>query len=297
MLDLLRSQTSLFVAAAFMFGLVVGSFLNVVIWRLPRMMEYGWLADIAGLFADRGWQIPDPMRKALADFDARPMTLSTPRSACPSCGQRITALQNVPVLSYLWLRGRCAGCGTRISTRYPIVELTSAALTALAAGRFGVSPAFCAAIVLVWALVALALIDFDTQLLPDSITLPLVWVGVALNFFGALTDLRSAVIGAIAGYLCLWSVYWLFKLATGREGMGFGDFKLLAGLGAFLGWQMLPLVVLLSSVVGSVIGIVLIVLARRGREVPMPFGPYLAVSGLIALFYGHDLTRAYLNIL
>ena len=296
MFELLREQPLFFSGAAFVLGLAVGSFLNVVIYRLPRMMEHGWLREIEEQLRDRGWSIPDGL-KAFLEGRTQRFDLFVPRSACPSCGHRIGAFENIPVFSYLALRARCAGCGTRISSRYPLVEIVTAVISALVAWRFGFSLAAAAAIVLCWSLVALALIDFDTQLLPDSITLPLVWAGLAFNLFGALTDARSAVIGAMAGYLALWSVYWLFKLITGREGMGFGDFKLLAALGAFLGWQMLPLIVLVSSVVGAAIGIFLILLARRGREVPMPFGPYLACAGVIALFAGEWLTRAYLDFL
>ena len=296
MLELLREQALFFSGAVFLLGLAVGSFLNVVIYRLPRMMEHGWLMEIEEQLLDRAWPVPEAL-STLLKARTRRFDLFVPRSACPSCGHNIGALENIPVLSYLALRARCSGCGTRISGRYPVVEIVSALLSALVAWRFGFSLACAAALVLCWSLIALALIDFDTQLLPDSITLPLVWAGLAFNLFGALTDTRSAVIGAMAGYLALWSVYWLFKLVTGREGMGFGDFKLLAALGAFLGWQMLPLIILISSVVGAVIGIFLIILARRGRELPMPFGPYLACAGLIALFAGDWLTRAYLDFL
>ena len=296
MLELLREQPLFFSGAVFVLGLAVGSFLNVVIYRLPRMMEHGWLKEVEEQLTDRAWPVPEALNTFLKARTQR-FDLFVPRSACPSCGHRIGALENIPVISYLALRARCAGCGTRISGRYPLIEIVTALISALVAWRFGFSLACAAAIVLCWSLIALALIDFDTQLLPDSITLPLVWAGLMFNLFGALTDTRSAVIGAMAGYLALWSVYWLFKLLTRRDGMGFGDFKLLAALGAFLGWQMLPLIVLISSVVGAVIGIFLILLARRGREVPMPFGPYLVCAGVIALFAGDWLTRAYLDFL
>ncbi len=296
MVELFRQQPLLLSGAICLLGLAVGSFLNVVIYRLPRMMEHGWLLEIEEHLLDRAWPVPEALSTFLKARTRR-FDLFVPRSACPSCGHSIGALENIPVISYLALRARCGGCGTHISGRYPLVEIASALLSALVAWRFGFSLACAAALVLCWSLIALALIDFDTQLLPDSITLPLVWAGLAFNLFGALTDARSAVIGAIAGYLALWSVYWLFKLVTGREGMGFGDFKLLAALGAFLGWQMLPLIILVSSVVGAVIGTFLIILARRGREVPMPFGPYLACAGVIALFAGDWLTRAYLDFL
>jgi leader peptidase (prepilin peptidase)/N-methyltransferase len=237
----------------------------------------------------------DKLGPALAAAPA--YNLIVPRSACPRCGHRIGALQNIPVVSYLVLRGRCAGCKTRISARYPVVEAFTGLVSAYVGWRFGFSLAALAGLLFAWTLIAAAVIDFDTQLLPDDITLPLVWLGLLFNLFGALTTLESAVIGAVVGYLALWSVYWVFKLATGKEGMGFGDFKLLAAIGAFLGWKMLPAVILLSSLVGAFVGIGLIALARHGRDIPIPFGPYLAAAGLLALFFGEDLNRAYLQLL
>jgi leader peptidase (prepilin peptidase) / N-methyltransferase len=265
-------------------GLCVGSFLNVVIHRLPKMMEREWHAQCAEL---RG-ETPST---------AEPLSLALPRSRCPACGHPITALENIPIISYLRLGGKCAGCGVRISPRYPIVELFSGIASAYIAWHFGPTLQTAAALLLIWALIALAAIDFDTQLLPDSITLPLLWLGLLFNLNGVFTDLSSAVIGAMAGYLALWSIFWLFKLATGKEGMGYGDFKLLAALGAWLGWQMLPAIILLSSLVGAVVGVTLIVVARHGRNVPIPFGPYLAAAGGIALLWGNDLTRSYLGLL
>lgn len=272
-----------FALAAGLFGLAIGSFLNVVIHRLPIMMEREWAAQCAEL---RGEAAPAH----------EPLSLVRPRSRCPACGHRIGALENVPILSWLLLRGRCKACGERISARYPLIEAVTAALFAFAAWRFGFGPAGLAALGLVAALIALAAIDFDTQLLPDDITLPLVWAGLALNALAVFTDLRSALFGAMAGYLLLWTVYWLFKLTTGREGMGYGDFKLLAALGAWFGWQMLPLVVLASSLVGAVVGIGLLVFGGHRRETPIPFGPYLALAGGIALFWGKSLTRVYLGV-
>ena len=271
-----------FAAVAGLFGLMVGSFLNVVIHRLPKMMEQDWQCQCAEL---RGEDPPV----------AEPLTLAIPRSRCPHCGHQITALENIPILSWLMLRGKCSGCSAPISMRYPVVEAVTGILTAFAAWHFGFGWSAAGAILFVWAMVALTGIDFDTQLLPDSITLPLVWLGLLFNLSGTYTSLSSAVIGAVAGYLSLWSVYWGFKLTTGKEGMGFGDFKLLAAIGAWLGWQMLPLTILLSSFVGAIVGIGLIVLTKRGRNVPIPFGPYLAAAGLIALFWGKPLTHIYLG--
>ncbi len=273
-----------FVAVAAVFGLMIGSFLNVVIHRLPKMMERDWARQCAELRGE------SPAEEA-------PFSIVRPRSRCPHCGRPIAALENIPILSFLVLKGRCRGCGKPISWRYPAVEAVTGLLFAACAWKFGPTLMAAGAMVFVAAMIALALIDFDTQLLPDDITLPLLWLGLLLNLRGTFSDLPTAVIGATAGYLSLWSVYWLFKLATGKEGMGYGDFKLLAAIGAWLGWQALPLTILLSSLVGAVVGIVLIVLARHGRNVPIPFGPYLAAAGIIALFWGKELTRAYLGLL
>ena len=273
-----------FTLLATVFGLMIGSFLNVVIHRLPRIMEREWHAQCAEL---RGEPVSNE----------EPLGLATPCSRCPHCGRAISALENVPLLSYLALRGKCRGCGAAIGLRYPLVEAATGLLFAFAAIKFGPGVKAAGAMLFLAAAIALTFIDFDTQLLPDDITLPLLWGGLLLNVFGTYTDLTSAVIGAAAGYLSLWSVYWLFKLATGKEGMGHGDFKLLAAIGAWLGWQVLPLTILLSSLVGAVVGIVLIVLARHGRNVPIPFGPYLAAAGVIALFWGRELNDAYLRIL
>jgi len=271
-------------AMAGLLGLCVGSFLNVVIHRLPKIMEQEWQAQCAEL---RG----EPASTAAN------LSLAKPRSRCPDCGHQITSMENIPVLSYLLLKGKCAGCGTSISARYPIIEVFTAVLSAYAAWHFGPTLQTVGALLLLWFLIALAAIDFDTQLLPDAITLPLLWLGLVFNLMDTYVDLPAAVVGAMAGYLALWTVFWLFKLATGKEGMGYGDFKLLAALGAWLGWQMLPTIILLSSVVGAVVGIALIVVARRGRNVPIPFGPYLAAAGGIALFWGPQLTRNYLGLI
>lgn len=263
-------------------GLAVGSFLNVVIHRLPRMMEREWREQCAEL---RGESVAPGER-----FD-----LLAPRSRCPACGHAITAAENVPLLSYAWLRGKCSACGARIGWRYPLVEFLAGASAWYCASRFGFGIAAFGAMIFLWSAIAASFIDFDAQLLPDSITLPLLWAGLLVNLAGTFVDIRSAVIGAAAGYLTLWVVYWMFKFATGKEGMGFGDFKLLAAIGAWNGWQMLPLVILLSSIIGAVVGVLLIVLARHGRSVPIPFGPYLALAGAVALFWGPQITRAYVN--
>ncbi|MEO1767234.1 prepilin peptidase [Thiobacter aerophilum] len=271
-----------FAATCGVLGLAVGSFLNVVIHRLPRMMERAWRRQCAEL---EGRTLNEGER-----YD-----LLLPPSTCPHCGHRLGVLENIPLLSYLWLRGRCRACATPIGLRYPLVEALTAFISAYTAWHFGLSGQAAAALLLVWALIALTFIDLDTQLLPDDLTLPLLWVGLLINLFGVFTDLSSSVIGAIAGYLSLWSIYWLFKLVTGKEGMGYGDFKLLAALGAWLGWQMLPAIVLLASLVGAAVGIALIVFARHDRRVPIPFGPYLAAGGLVALFWGKSAVHLYLG--
>lgn len=271
-----------FAALCALIGLFIGSFLNVVIHRLPRMMERDWQIQAAEL---RGEQPQSQDR----------FNLATPRSRCPHCGHLITAAENIPVVSYVLLRGRCRHCGAAISRRYPVVEMLSAALSGYAAWHFGFGWAAAGALLFIWTMIALAFIDLDTQLLPDNLTLPLLWAGLLLNIGGTYTELASAVIGAMAGYLSLWSIYWLFKLATGKEGMGYGDFKLLGAIGAWLGWQMLPLTILLSSLVGAIVGVSLIVFARHGRSVPIPFGPYLAAAGVIALFWGPAITSTYLG--
>ena len=279
----LLSDPLVFIPLATLVGLFVGSFLNVVIYRLPRMMELEWETQAAEL---RGETVQSPAER---------LNLATPRSRCPHCGAGISALDNIPLLSYLLLRGRCRHCRAPISGRYPVVELLTAALSGYAAWHFGFGLAAVGAILFIWALVALTFIDLDTQLLPDQITLPLLWLGLTFNLLGTYTELSSAVIGAMAGYLSLWAVYWLFKLATGKEGMGYGDFKLLGAIGAWLGWQALPLTILLSSLVGAIAGISLIMLARHTRSAPIPFGPYLAAAGIIALFWGDAITQHYLS--
>ena len=287
LIELLRSSPALYAVSVGVLGLLVGSFLNVVIHRLPKIMEAEWRADCAAL--DAGPEAPTLPAIAPA------YNLVTPRSACPKCGAPITALENVPVLSWLWLRGRCAKCREPISARYPLVELATGVLSATVAWRFGYGWEGASALAITWTLVALTGIDLDTQLLPDSLTLPLLWLGlVAAAYLGrggasVPVDLKSAVLGAVFGYLSLWAVYHLFRLATGKEGMGYGDFKLFAALGAWLGWQMLLPVILLSAASGAILGILLIVLRRRDRSVPIPFGPYLAVAGWLVMMWPHEL--------
>ncbi|MDO4904250.1 MAG: A24 family peptidase [Lautropia sp.] len=285
-------ETQFWVTPAFslvmtgLIGLLVGSFLNVVIHRLPLMMQAQWEAEAAALQASLAG--PDGLTAAPRE----PFNLMVPRSRCPHCGHAIGALENIPVLSWLFLKGACRGCGARISFRYPMVELATAGLSLASVWSFGLSVTGVAAAVFCAVLLVLTLIDYDTQLLPDSLTLPLLWGGLLLNLgpqgFAPLPD---AVIGAMAGYLSLWSIYWVFRLLTGKEGMGYGDFKLLAAIGAWFGWQALPAVVLISSVIGAVVGICLIRFGGHGREQPIPFGPYLAGAGLVALFFRHDVMR------
>jgi leader peptidase (prepilin peptidase)/N-methyltransferase len=278
------ADPGVFPAVSGLSGLLIGSFLNVVIHRLPRMMEWDWHCQCAEL---RGEDAPQ----------GETLNLVQPRSRCPACGHAISALENIPVLSWLFLRGRCSACHAPISVRYPLVEALTGLLTAFAAAYFGYGWDALGAFLLLWSLIALTFIDFDTTYLPDAITLPLLWCGLLFNLGDIYTDLASAVIGAMAGYLALWSVYWGFKLLTGKEGMGHGDFKLLAALGAWMGWEMLPLIVLLSSLVGAIVGILLIALAKHRREAPIPFGPYLATAGMIAFFWGDRLTQHYLRII
>lgn len=276
----------------FIIGLLFGSFLNVVIFRLPVILKREWRKDCTS-FLEENYQTT-----VVINTDAEPkepFNLVKPDSTCPHCGHKIRAWENIPVLSYLFLHGKCSQCKTSISIRYPLVELTSAFLATICAWHFGVSVAAVAAMCFSWALLALALIDYDTQYLPDNITLPFLWAGLVLNILHIYTDLTSAVIGAVAGYLALWLVYHGFKLLTKKEGMGFGDLKLLAMLGAWMGWQYLPQIILLSSLVGSVIGISLILFRGHQRQIPIPFGPYLATAGWLAFIWGDDINQLYLS--
>jgi len=281
----LASEPTAFLGAVTALGLVIGSFLNVVIHRLPIMLRQAWHADCAQASGD-GPDRPAPRE---------PFNLVVPRSRCPACGHAIGAWENVPVLSYVWLRGRCSACGVRIPLRYPVVELVTTVLSVAVAWRFGPTWQTAGALALTWVLVALAFIDLDEQILPDIITLPTLWLGVVLNLGGLFTSLEASVIGAVTGYGFLWTVYQLFRITTGKEGMGYGDFKLLGMLGAWLGWQALPIIVLLSSLAGALVGVALILLRGHDRNVPIPFGPYLAVGGWVALVWGQDLARAYLT--
>jgi leader peptidase (prepilin peptidase)/N-methyltransferase len=296
--SLLASSPGLFVGTCLVLGLIVGSFLNVVIHRVPIMLERQWREECAELqHPDHAATIPvDPAA-------AERYNLVVPRSACPACKAQITALQNIPVVSYLFLRGRCARCGARISVRYPIVEALTGILSAAVAWKLGFAWPTAAALVLTWFLVALAFIDIDTQLLPDSLTVPLVWLGLLLSLFAGApgaapvpVDMRSSIIGAIAGYLSLWTVYHLFRLLTAKEGMGYGDFKLLAALGAWLGWQMLLPIVLMAAAVGAVAGIALLALRRQNRSTPIAFGPFLAAAGWLMLMFGRELVTGYLGL-
>ncbi len=282
LIQYLQSSALAWLTVILLLGLMVGSFLNVVIYRLPLMMQREWQAECAALNGQEAAQ-------------GDKFNLSVPRSRCPHCQHAITAVENIPVVSYLFLGGKCRACRAPISFRYPVIEALTGVMSALVAWHFGVSWACAGALLLTWSLIALTFIDVDQQLLPDKMTLPLVWLGLLFNLFGVFTDLSSSVVGAIAGYLSLWSIYHLFRIVTGKEGMGYGDFKLLAALGAWLGWQYLPMIVLLSSLVGAVIGITLVLLKQHQREIPIPFGPYLAAAGWIALIWGETLNRVYLS--
>ena len=282
LIDALRSDPAWLIISCTLLGLTVGSFLNVVSLRLPRMLELGWhreAREILGL-------------PAVAD---EPMSLSSPPSRCPGCGSGIKLWHNVPLLGWLMLRGRCAKCGMRISVQYPLVEAAGGIAAAVCAWHFGWSAQLLPSLVLSWTLIALTVIDLRTMLLPDDITLPLLWLGLWLALFQPFCTLHDSVIGALAGYLSLWSLFHVFRLLTGKEGMGYGDFKLFAALGAWFGWQALPAIMLMSSVVGATVGIGLIVFKRHGREIPIPFGPYLAGAGWICMIWGPALSRAYFS--
>lgn len=295
LIDTFRAIPWFYIGTMGVIGLAMGSFFNVVIHRLPIMMEAEWKAQCMDYFGPA--LVPKDSAGTGVVTDSAPpkYNLITPSSSCPACGHKIAAVQNIPVLSYLFLRGKCAACNARISFRYPLVELLTGLLTGYLAWHFGVSSAALGAILFTWALLVLTFIDADTTLLPDDITLPLVWLGLLFNLGAVFTDIRSAIFGAIAGYLVLWLVYWGFKLLTGKEGMGYGDFKLLAAIGAWLGWQMLPAVILLSAVAGTLIGLIGIIVQGRDKGAKLPFGPYLAIAAFIALVWGNRLNEWYLG--
>jgi leader peptidase (prepilin peptidase)/N-methyltransferase len=282
LLDVLQKYPPALMFAVGLLGLCVGSLLNVVIHRLPKMMEAQWREECAAL---DGREV-EP---------AATYNLFTPRSACPQCKAPITALQNVPVVSWLALRGKCANCKTPISARYPLVEVLGGALALLVASHYGYSAALAFGLVYVWVMLALTFIDLDTQLLPDDLTLPLLWLGLIANAFGVFTDLTSAVFGAAGGYMILWSVYWAFRLIAKKEGMGFGDFKLLAAIGAWTGWQVLPVAIIISAGLGAVIGSLVLWLSKKGSDTRIPFGPYLALGGIAALLWGREAVTAWVG--
>lgn len=286
----MQSSPVFFLSIVAVLGLIIGSFLNVVIHRLPVMMHNSWRQQCHDFIGSDNKQQDKEPQQANATYN-----LMVPRSACPHCGHAITALENIPVLSYLFLKGKCSECGKAISIRYPIVEAVTALMSVAVAWHFGFGWATAAGLLLTWAFIALSMIDFDHQLLPDSITLPFLWFGLFIAMFGVFTDLRSSVIGAIAGYLTLWSVYWAFKLITKKEGMGYGDFKLLAMIGAWFGWKAIPTTILLSSFVGAVVGLALIAFKGRDKNIPIPFGPYIAAAGWISMLWGDQLITFYLR--
>ncbi len=282
--EYLSQNPTLFLVLTGLLGLLIGSFLNVVILRLPVILEKRWRQECLEFLGQDGEETKDR-------FD-----LVYPPSRCPHCGHRISAWENVPILSWLLLRGRCRECKASISIRYPLIEALTAVLSVMVAWHFGLSAQTLWGLILTWSLIALTVIDIDHQLLPDVITLPLLWLGLLLSLFGIFADPRASILGAASGYLILWSVYQLFRLLTGKEGMGYGDFKLLAVFGAWLGWQMLPLIILLSSLVGAMVGLGMILLRGRDRNLPIPFGPYLATAGWITLLWGKDLVSGYLEM-
>ena len=286
LIELFQLYPAFYLGTIFIVGLLVGSFLNVVIFRLPKMMENDWNQQCCELL-----DIDDPQyKKEKVNFN-----LITPRSRCPACNHQIKAIENIPVISYLFLKGKCSNCQNKISIRYPLVEFVSAIAVTIVAFYFGVSLQTFFAICLTWALITLSMIDFDHQLLPDDITLPFLWLGIIINLFNVFTDIESSILGAIFGYGILWIVYITFKLITGKEGMGHGDFKLLAMLGAWFGWQSLPLIIILSSVVGATVGISLMIFKSHNRTSAIPFGPYLAIAAWISMLWGSYIMSAYLN--
>lgn len=278
LITVLQQNAVFFYITVGVVSLLIGSFLNAAIYRIPIMLERSWREDCEHLF-----------HKEPSSSNEERFNLFVPRSQCPSCGHMITALDNIPVFSYLFLKGKCRSCKTPISIQYPLIEIFTAAVSLLAAWKFGATLQTIAALFFIWTLITLSLIDAKTMLLPDNLTLPLLWLGIAVNYFGIFTDLRSSVLGAIFGYLALWSVYHIFRLLTGKEGMGYGDFKLLAALGAWGGWQILPFTIFASSLLGAVFGILLMLIKRSKDSQPLPFGPWLALAGVIALIWREEL--------
>lgn len=292
--DYINSHPEFFLLSVFLFSLLVGSFLNVVIYRIPIMLKKEWQTDCVGFLED---ELEQDLNINSQEFDSQPFNLAIPRSRCPHCGHQITAMENIPVISWLFLRGKCSSCKAKISVRYPMIELITALLSVLVAHSFGIQWFTLTALMLTWVLIALTMIDFDTQLLPDNLTLPFLWLGILVSLINiSPVSLQASIIGAMAGYLSLWSVYKVFKLLTGKEGMGYGDFKLLALLGAWLGWQAIPLILLLSALVGAIVGFSLIIFLGRDKNVPIPFGPYLASAGFISLLWGSQLQQVYFDL-
>jgi leader peptidase (prepilin peptidase) / N-methyltransferase len=288
--DLLASNSTALIVACSIFGLFVGSFLNVVIHRVPVMLNREWHDAALEILTEQAVSVDAKPKAEQSKYN-----IVVPRSACPKCGHKISALENIPVISYLLLKGKCKGCKTPISIRYPSIELLTALCFGLIAYSFGYGLLTLSLLVFTGLLICLTFIDIDTKLLPDNLVYPLLWLGLIVNSFGLITDLQSAVYGALWGYLSLWSIFWLFKLTTGKEGMGYGDFKLLAALGAWLGWQKLLLIVILSSVAGAILGIIILMLSKKDKDTTLPFGPYLAIAGFITLIWGNDLLGSYLK--
>ncbi len=291
LLDLFSQNAAFFYGIVALVSLLVGSFLNVVIHRLPIMMERDWREGLEEFSTSADTESEQ------SDTEPDVFNLAVPRSRCPSCNHEITAIQNIPIVSYAVLRGKCANCKTPISARYPIVEFVTMMLSLVVAWQFGPTPQAVLGIVTTWFLVSMTMIDFDHQLLPDTLTLPLMWMGLLAALIPVFVDINASVIGAAAGYMVLWCVYQAFKLITGKEGMGYGDFKLLAAIGALLGWQALPVVILLSSLVGAVVGVAIISITGRDRNIPMPFGPFLAAAGWIAMLWGDSMSSWYYSLL
>ena len=290
---LLQGNPDVLVGVVFFFGLMFGSFFNVVIYRLPVMLHQEWLTNCRDFIKEAYGALPTALEAKPKGYHDKPINLINPASTCPKCQHKIRWHENIPLISYLFLKGKCSNCSASISLRYPLVELATGLLSAFVAYKLGATWSMVAILIFTWCLICLTMIDFDTQLLPDQITLPLLWLGLLLNINGLFVPIESAVIGAAAGYLSLWSIYWLFKLVTGKDGMGFGDFKLLAAMGAWMGWKVLPLIIVLSSFVGAIVGISIMLIKRQDRSIPIAFGPYLAIAGWIAFFWGDQLIRLY----